>query len=412
VISQTDRWLEILYNLENITDRGKEMGNILVKPPQIHSTAANLREHAKSIQNALITIDQIFTELPPDRFAGLSSATIRMRYTQKRDYMQSASSKVFFFAENLEKIAKKFEEADKTLNKGHSIGQILGASNWVPAGGIWKLGQGLYTRYLYELFMRKYADQFGGLEGDLAHFKKSKEIYEASRRNDLEFLKELDEVLREYKNHDNPLDFIKDKFGELLGLPEKYQEIRQSVLDRIANTDAKIAELDGKISTTEGQIEALTQERDAVLTTALNEPNTTYPVAPANANPIAKKGWCMAYVLDFRGQPPTPGGIERSGSAADLVTNEKYADLRYQVPASTPDLRDQVVPGTVAVWNKGQQGADATHGHAAVITEVGQDYVIVKESSWGSAVGAERRIPLNKLSELTLIGYNEVPRSR
>jgi hypothetical protein len=86
--------------------------------------------------------------------------------------------------------------------------------------------------------------------------------------------------------------------------------------------------------------------------------------------------------------------------------------LRYQVPASTPDLRDQVVPGTVAVWNKGQQGADATHGHAAVITEVGQDYVIVKESSWGSAVGAERRIPLNKLSELTLIGYNEVPRSR
>ncbi len=387
------------------------MANILIKPPQIRSTASRLREQAKSIQASLESIERIFTELPPDRFAGFSSGVIRTRYTQKRQYLQNIEQKTIYFAESLERIAEKFEQADKALNNSTS-GQVLGVSIREIIADAWgKLGKGSYARRISELINRLYAERFANLEGDLDHFKKSKELYESSRLSDLEFLKELDEVINDYKNHDNPLDFIKDKFGELMGLPDKYEEIRQSVLNRIASTEAKIAELDGKISTTEGQIEALTVERDTALSNALKEPNTTYPVPPADADPVAKKGWCMAYVSDFRGQPPTPGGIERSGSAADLITSDKYSDLRYQVPASTSDLRDQVVPGTVVAWNKGQQGADATHGHAAVITEVGQDYVIVKESSWGNAVGAERRIPLNKLSELTLIGYNEVPRS-
>lgn len=387
------------------------MANILVKPPQIRSTATQLREHAKIIQSSLDAIEQVFSELPPDRFEGLTSGIIRTRYVQKRQYFQAVSSKTLFFAESLEKIAEKFEQADKALNNAHPVGQVLGISTGGNAAAIdWMLGEGSYARRIIDLINKKYTGQFADLEGDLEHYRKSKALFEASRQSDLEFLKELDASINDYKNHDNIFDFFKDKFGELLGLPGTYEEIRLNTLNRIANTEARIAELDGNILATEGQNQTLTEERDAVVTNELEKPNTTYPITPANSSPVAKKGWCMAYISDFRGQPPAQGGIERSGSAADLVTSDKYADLRYQVPASTSDLRDQVVPGTVVAWNKGQQGADSTHGHAAVIVAVGQDYVIVKESSWGSSVGAERRIPINKLAELTLIGYSEIPR--
>lgn len=104
------------------------MANILVKPPQIRSTASRLREHAKSIQSSLESIEQIFTELPPDRFAGFSSGMIRSRYTQKRQYLRNIEQKTVYFAESLEKIAEKFEQADKELNNSHPTGQVLGVS--------------------------------------------------------------------------------------------------------------------------------------------------------------------------------------------------------------------------------------------------------------------------------------------
>lgn len=388
------------------------MSSILIKPPQIRSTAASLRNHAKAIQSAFNAIDQIITELSPARFEGLSSVHIRMRYAQKRESMHTAALKVIFFAENLEKIAEKFEEADKALGNNRLNGSVLGVfSTLIASDKAWKLGEGSYANRIKNMINEAYSPKISALEADLEHFKRSKNGLESIKQSSLDLLKELDEIAIDYENHDNLFDYLKDKYGELIGLPNKYEEIRQSVLDRINDIDNKIQEIDSNIVTTNEQLASINEEKAEAIAIALKEPNDTYPVPPANENPTPIKDHCLAYVSDFRGQPPTPGGIERSAHASDLVTSEKYADLRYKVPASTTDLRDQVVPGTVVAWDRGQQGANAQSGHAAVITEVGQDYVIVKESAWGGNVGAERRIPINKLAELTLIGYDEVPHS-
>lgn len=59
--------------------------------------------------------------------------------------------------------------------------------------------------------------------------------------------------------------------------------------------------------------------------------------------------------------------------------------------SSAKDLRMQLEPGDVVVWpktgegNKGHQGANNVHGHAAVITKVYEDHVVLAESSWGKS---------------------------
>lgn len=105
------------------------MSNILIKPPQIRNTSSQLRSHAKIIQTAFDRIDQIITELSPARFEGLSSSTFRMRYSLKKGSIQKASEKVIYFAQTLEQIAQKFEEADKALKNASNSGQVLGLSS-------------------------------------------------------------------------------------------------------------------------------------------------------------------------------------------------------------------------------------------------------------------------------------------
>ena len=279
-------------------------------------------------------------------------------------------------------------------------GQVLGVSTAVGASNIpaWRLGSGSFQEQVRNRVDAELAGQLDPLNANLLHYQKSKASLETLRASDEAFLQELDAKVNDLHNHDNPLDWADDKLNDLLGTTKTYEQVRQETIDRLARTNASIADLDSKIATTQGQIDSI---KTAAYDKALQAPNTTYPIPPSNPSPVPQKGYCMKYVSDFRGQPPTQGGIERSASASDLVTSSKYAGLRYNVSSTTPDIRDQVVPGTIVAYDKGQLHADATYGHAAVVTEVGKDYVVVTESSWGSGIGQPRRIPLSDLSQLT-----------
>jgi len=91
------------------------------------------------------------------------------------------------------------------------------------------------------------------------------------------------------------------------------------------------------------------------------------------------KGNCGAYVQAL---VPNINNTSR-GSAANWIE-----DYNLQPFSSDNDLRTHLEPGDVVVWpatgedNKGHQGANNVHGHAAVIIEVHEDHVVLAESSW------------------------------
>ena len=116
--------------------------------------------------------------------------------------------------------------------------------------------------------------------------------------------------------------------------------------------------------------------------------------------PIAEEGYCLKFVVDWR-----PDINEGFGSAANLITenHSSVAPFRYQIDATT-SLLNRILPGDLVVWNRGQQGADSQHGHVAIIMQIHDDYVIVKESSWDGVVDTWREVPRSKLQELTFIG--------
>ncbi|MBZ0275200.1 MAG: CHAP domain-containing protein, partial [Anaerolineae bacterium] len=79
------------------------------------------------------------------------------------------------------------------------------------------------------------------------------------------------------------------------------------------------------------------------------------------------------------------------------------APYRYNIDATTV-LPDRMVPGDLVVWNRGQQGVNSEHGHVAIIMEVHDNSVIVKETDWGNVVDTWREIPRSKLQELAFVG--------
>ncbi|MBG0785451.1 MAG: WXG100 family type VII secretion target [Anaerolineaceae bacterium] len=84
------------------------------------------------------------------------------------------------------------------------------------------------------------------------------------------------------------------------------------------------------------------------------------------------KGYCGRYV-----QNVVPNIKDNIGSAKNYIGEYSLSPFTAEA-----DLRTQLQPGDVVVWDAGQQGANSTHGHAAVIIEVHEDYVVFAESSW------------------------------
>lgn len=116
--------------------------------------------------------------------------------------------------------------------------------------------------------------------------------------------------------------------------------------------------------------------------------------------PPAEPGWCLKFVVNWR--PDINAGF---GSAANLLTtnDNTVAPYRYNIDATTV-LPDRMVPGDLVVWNRGQQGVNSEHGHVAIIMEVHDNSVIVKETDWGNVVDTWREIPRSKLQELAFVG--------
>jgi len=92
------------------------------------------------------------------------------------------------------------------------------------------------------------------------------------------------------------------------------------------------------------------------------------------------KGHCGGYVQGVVPGINTPSVSDGESRACNWI---KDYDLDPFAPSN--DLRTQLEPGDVVVWDKGQMGASAESGHAAVIVEVHEDHVILAESSWGKA---------------------------
>ncbi len=106
----------------------------------------------------------------------------------------------------------------------------------------------------------------------------------------------------------------------------------------------------------------------------------TYPPLPKGRT--TWKGHCGGYVQGIVPgiRPPSASGDPPASRACNWI---KDYDLDPFSPGN--DLRAQLEPGDVVIWDKGQKGADSESGHAAVIVEVHEDYVILAESSWGKA---------------------------
>jgi uncharacterized protein YukE len=102
-----------------------------------------------------------------------------------------------------------------------------------------------------------------------------------------------------------------------------------------------------------------------------------YLKSDLNTNPPPTKygtwnGYCAGYVREV---VPEVGGVAH---AKDWIGVHNLSSF-----SGNGDLRTQLEPGDVVVWNAGQKGAHVTSGHAAVIVEVHEDHVVLAESRWG-----------------------------
>lgn len=92
------------------------MSNILVKPNQLRSASSNIRQSAKEIQQALLHVDWILTQLAvKSLFEGNSAITLLKKYGAVIVRLNLAPLKVDKFANQLGEIADRFEEHDRKL---------------------------------------------------------------------------------------------------------------------------------------------------------------------------------------------------------------------------------------------------------------------------------------------------------
>jgi len=166
-----------------------------------------------------------------------------------------------------------------------------------------------------------------------------------------------------------------------------------------AGLAAGVAAASGSYSTASGNGSKIT---NVSVNLQGDAPITTFRVPPANPNATRLEGLCAHYVFEFRGAATFP---KRVGSAFEYIYDPAFSNMRHTLPSHFSDLRQQLEPGELVVWDRGQFGMDAANGHVAIITGVYKDHVVIMETPWGGNSGIERSVPLSQLDDLNFIGY-------
>jgi WXG100 family type VII secretion target len=88
-------------------------GIIEVRPQDLDTKAAQIRQHAQKIQAAIDAVDTDINSLNASQFEGNRATDLRTRYRRYSDYLRSFKPMVERFAIELEQAATKFRIADK-----------------------------------------------------------------------------------------------------------------------------------------------------------------------------------------------------------------------------------------------------------------------------------------------------------
>jgi len=89
------------------------MSNILVRPPELRQASEQLKASAKKIGIALQAIDNDIRTLKGEKFLGNRASAVQAHYAPKREALLKAQNIVAHFAEDLQAVAGRFEQADK-----------------------------------------------------------------------------------------------------------------------------------------------------------------------------------------------------------------------------------------------------------------------------------------------------------
>lgn len=96
--------------------------DILVQPPELRKISEQLRSSAQKIGSALQAIDNDIHSLNGDKFLGSRSDKVQAHYAPKREALLKAKTIILHFANDLQLIAVRFEQADKSNHGVNSIG--------------------------------------------------------------------------------------------------------------------------------------------------------------------------------------------------------------------------------------------------------------------------------------------------
>lgn len=89
------------------------IGEILVSPVILKSTAANLFQKARRIRFALIAVDEIIMQFDAAQFEGMRATALLVRYRKMRDEVMTWPGIIERFSRELESTAFIFEQADR-----------------------------------------------------------------------------------------------------------------------------------------------------------------------------------------------------------------------------------------------------------------------------------------------------------
>lgn len=123
-------------------------------------------------------------------------------------------------------------------------------------------------------------------------------------------------------------------------------------------------------------------------------PPPRYPVPPTSpvlreANPINYET-CALYAKARR--PDLGSTNHPKHAAAGYIT--KFQNKAFQLEANDDDYRNIIGVGYAVVWDPGVAGANASAGHVAIVEEVGPDYIIVSHAGWDT--GTRTKLTFNK----------------
>jgi hypothetical protein len=91
------------------------MAEIQVRPDDLIANAEQLRAHAQRIQSAVDVVDyQILTRMGPAVFSGNRPDTLRGRYIQMQEVLESFRVLVTNFSAKLDEASRDFRSADAT----------------------------------------------------------------------------------------------------------------------------------------------------------------------------------------------------------------------------------------------------------------------------------------------------------